>query len=171
MKGIKISINNFSNTDASLILLETQYHKLTQDNFKKVLSATSCIPGITEPVDNIPGCIDGFYIDAAVSDYNLGFRINDGYNGLVLNQFRKLHRTYFDKFAFRTYPVELLDNASVMYPTEHFTNHVDLKRLPHLNEWFERDFVDDPSKRIAYWTNVHELSKQYFMEDLGGHLP
>ena len=145
----------------------SEFHKITTENFEAVLQATSCIPGITEPVNEIPGCGAGMFLDAAVCDYNIGFRVNDRFKGLVVNQYEKLNRTYFDKaIKFRSVPEDFFDNTALIYPTDHFVNRIQLKRLPSLNEWFEDCFVEDPKKRMEYWGKVHELSKLYLCEDI-----
>lgn len=74
-----------------------EYHLLTPNNYKQVLKASSCIPGITTDIDYIEGCGNGIFMDGAISDIHIGFKVNTSSTALILNRNKYLSTNIFIK--------------------------------------------------------------------------
>ena len=131
------------------------------------------IPGVTPPVQYIEGVGSGSYIDAAISDFQIGFRVVDGYRALVptaVETTKDISRTMMDTFGCcHQIPSNLLDNICVIHPTAAFRSVVSPptadwkeKSLPTLNDWFNEEFVMYPEIRQRFWKKTKELSESHW---------
>jgi hypothetical protein len=155
-----------------------EFHKLTPENFRSALAASSMIPGVTPPVNYIEGVGKASYIDAAISDFQVGFRVTDGYRALVVTAVedsRKISRTMMDSVGCcHGIPNNLLDNTCVIHPTASFRRAVSPKggewekdALPNLNDWFNKDFVASPSIRQRFWRKTKSMSENNWTFGIG----
>ena len=151
----------------------SEYHPLNKKNFRHVLQATSMIPGVTPPIKYIEGVGHGSYIDAALSDFQVGFRVADGYRALVptaVHTTKDISRTMMDSFGCcHQIPSSLLDNTCVIHPTAAFRKIVspstadwEENSLPTLNDWFNKEFVKTPEIRQRFWKTTKELSESHW---------
>jgi hypothetical protein len=117
------------------------FRKLTKDNILLVLRATTAVPFISKPVLFIDE--PGYFIDGGICNYMCNFTPLQGHMcDIVLDKKLYNTKTYLDTFYFFT-----------SRPNLPFTNYV-----PRLYEWFYREYVKDPNKRINKWKQVYVKS-------------
>lgn len=144
-----------------------EYHSLTIDNYKQVLKASSCIPGITVETNYIKGCGKGIYMDGGISDTHIGFRLNNNVSGVLLNRTKHLNQNIFHKILkYPSIPNNFYHNLSLIYPTKHCKKNTLDHHLPTLNDWFKEDYVKNPNKRKANWRKTKELSIAHLYTDI-----
>lgn len=144
-----------------------EYHLLTINNYKQVLKATSCIPGITSNIDYIEGCGKGIFMDGAVSDIHIGFELNNETKAVILNRTKYLNKNIFHKMIkFPEIPSKYYNNLSLIYPTKYCKENTPDNRLPTLTDWFDTEYVKYPHKRKHNWTIVKNLSQKYLYTDV-----
>lgn len=144
-----------------------EYHKLTKDNINDVLKATSCIPGITTDTNYIHGVGKGIYMDGAISDINVGFKINNNYSALLVHISSSLYQNYFHYLLkYPKVPECFYKNLSIIYPTEYCIQNTPDKKLATLNDWFDDVYIENPDKRKNNWNILKQLSVQHFSNDI-----
>jgi len=121
------------------------FARLTKENFKSVLHATSSVPFFCQPCTNIPGFGEGNFVDGGVYDYILNFK-NDmsDYPALLLNDTPTIHPTYFDSLS----PLEWFreSKSSIFNFFSSFTNSSSATTKPDLDE--KEKFINEVSDRI-----------------------
>jgi hypothetical protein len=145
----------------------TEFHKLTNKNYNQVLKASSCIPGITTSINYIDGVGNGIFMDGAISDTHIGFKVSKKNRAIILNKTKNLNMNFFHKILkYPTIPKDFFENLSIIHPTEYCKNNTPDKRLPTLTDWFDEDYVKNPEKRINNWNITKELSEKYLHSDI-----
>ena len=148
-----------------------EYHALTIHNFSDVLKASSCIPGITVNANYIDGVGKGIYMDGALSDVNIGFKIKNNYSGLVLHSSLSLFQNYFQSvIKYPDIPADFLKNLSVIFPSKHCIKNTPDNRLAYLSDWFDKEYISNPNKRKKNWKLLKSLSQQHLHDDINKQL-
>ena len=144
-----------------------EYHKLTTKNFNDVLKASSCIPGITIDSNFINDVGKGIYMDGGLSDINIGFKINNNYSGLILNQASSLYQNWFHfTIKYPPIPNDFYKNLSVIYPNKNYIKNIPNNRMAQINDWFDSKYIESPNKRKNDWTKQKQLSIKHFNNDI-----
>lgn len=144
-----------------------EYHSLTIYNYKQVLKASSCIPGITVETNYIKGCGKGIYMDGGISDTHIGFRLNNNVSGVLLNRTKHLNQNIFHKILkYPNIPNSYYHNLSLIYPTKHCKKNTLDNHLPTFNDWFKEEYVKNPNQRKANWRKTKDLSITHLYTDI-----
>ena len=144
-----------------------EYHKITKDNINDVLKASSCIPGITMDANYIHGIGKGIYMDGAISDINIGFKIKNNYSGLLVHSSSSLYQNYFHYLLkYPKIPPCFYKNLSIIFPSDYCIKNTPDKRLAKLNDWFDDEYIENPNKRKNNWNILKQLSLTHFNHDI-----
>ncbi|WP_435104415.1 patatin-like phospholipase family protein [Arhodomonas sp. AD133] len=138
--------------------LPTRRVALDADNFSAALLATGSIPGVMEPVIDVPGAGPGVYYDGGLTDYHFDGGYDPG-AGLTLQPHFYPHLVpgWFDKpLRWRRNRLARASWTVVLAPSE-----THLARLPHGKVPDREDFLamsDDERER--YWLQVAAESER-----------
>jgi hypothetical protein len=132
--------------------LPTRYVPLTEENLAPALLASGSIPGLMDPVVDIPGAGEGVYYDGGITDYHFDVAF-PGSDGLVLypHFYPYVVPGWFDKsIPWRRGRAKTLARTLIVAPSRPF-----VESLPHRKIPDRRDFVTmDDAGRDRYWRRV-----------------
>ena len=133
--------------------LPTAHAPLTEGNLRAALMASSSIPGVLEPVSDVPGAPPGIYVDGGTTDYHLDLPYPALDRGIVLypHFFPYLIPGWFDKpLRWRRTAGEALRDLVLISPSRAWVEHLPFGKIPD-----RRDFSRfSERERIGYWAQV-----------------
>jgi hypothetical protein len=145
-----------------------EFHKLTVENCKQVLHATTSVPLVSKPCTFIHSVGAGVYFDGGITDYYLNLKVKNA-NGLLLGDLHPtapIYRSALDQFLpwARHLPDDYFEHVSVIRPTNEFVRLLG-RSLPSVKDWFSKDFIQNPKKRKDFWNLVYDLSQKHWLRD------
>ncbi len=137
----------------AMVDLPTAHAPLTGANMRAALMASGSIPGVLEPVIDVPDAPTGIYVDGGTTDYHLDlpFPALDG--GIVLypHFFPYLIPGWFDKpLRWRRTAGKSLRDLVLISPSRDWVASLPFAKIPDRHD-FSR--LSD-KERIGYWTRV-----------------
>ena len=133
--------------------LPTRHLELTAGNLAGALLASGSIPGVMEPVTDIPGAPAGLYCDGGVTDYHFdsAFTLAPGELVLQPHFHRRVVPGWFDKgLPWRGTTPEKLADTVLLAPSREFVGGLPRGRIPD-----RHDFLDlDDATRQRDWRQV-----------------
>ncbi len=137
---------------------------LTKDNFYDVLHASCGIPTVQTRVTRIGNEWSGWFCDAALSHYALNLRLRT--HTLLLHDLESTERVcahFYDRYIpYRHLTPVYFEYCSILSLSPHFTHHLLEKRLPGVQDWFRRKYIDIPERRKMHWNKARWLSNTMF---------
>ncbi len=132
--------------------LATRILPLHRDNLPKALMASASIPGVLQPVRQIPGAPDGTYYDGGVTDYHFDIPFHDS-EGIVFypHFYGHIKPGWFDKaLHWRGHTAEHYANVLLVAPSAEFVAGLPHGRIPD-----RKDFLRmDNAERLRCWKQV-----------------
>ena len=136
---------------------DAEYVRLTADNVRDVLRATTCIPSLTAPCTFVRGVGQGYFCDAGVTDYDLSFIPPPSMRALCVTDEPNLYGT-FVRCVLGLPLSPLPPNVAVLHTVE------DAFPLPltRLTDWFEEVYIKRPAARQKVWKAAWHASIDSF---------
>ena len=130
----------------------THYIKLTEENLKDAVIASSSIPLFLEGVTNITGAPNGVYRDGGIIDYHLDFSSVDSDDyALYPHFFDFLKPGWFDRsLPWRKLKLKNLERTILVCPSEEFIQGLPGSKIPDRSDFTK--FSNE--ERIKIWKSV-----------------
>ncbi len=130
----------------------THYIKLSEDNLKDAVIASSSIPLYLEGVKNISGAPNGVYRDGGIIDYHLDLPcVDSGDYVLYPHFFDFLKPGWFDRsLPWRKFNLENLERTILVCPSEKFIQGLPGSKIPDRSDF--NQFSNE--ERIKIWRRV-----------------
>lgn len=135
----------------------TQYHSLSQHNFKQALLASGSIPMVMNSVNKIDGAPNGVYRDGGIIDYHFDIALPENQGLILYPHFNHSPKPgWFDKNLIRPCQQKHYKNVVMLAPSQAFVASLPFNKIPD-----RKDFTDmDATTRIKYWQQVLKQTEQ-----------
>lgn len=142
-----------------------RFVRLTETNYRQVLLATTCIPFLSEHVNEIDDST-GTFLDGAFYHYHFNIDNSDKYPALYLgDEIGSVKRNVMDYFVpWRQVSDFDLRNCTRIFPTDYYRRQLPNQRFPRVSDWFDEDYIEHPERRQQSWNKAYELSLTHWKE-------